>query len=209
MPVFPILVLAALAAAPQASVTRYTLETVVDPKAHRIVIDGTYRDGSGKPKPILTVRTIHNPISRKGEDYSRGFAVSQGTIQSEGVYLGGSSKWYPAPADGGLLVFDLTVTLPPGWDAMSQGRREVLERNAKRTRVRFVADDPQEEIWLVAGPWTETMLSNSSYSSEKLKLIASSNPNPLKVRLKLLSFISLGWYSPEDAEGGNSEAILS
>jgi hypothetical protein len=157
MNVLPILVLAAASAvAPPPGVTRYKLEVVVDPKAHRMVVDGTVREASGKQKPILTVRTIHNPISRKGEDYSRGFAVSQGTIQAEGVYLGGSSKWYPPPADGGLLTFDLTVTLPPGWDAMSQGRREVLERNAKRTRVRFLADDPQEEMWLVAGPWTET-----------------------------------------------------
>jgi aminopeptidase N len=158
MPALPILVLAALATMPQqtAKLTRYKLEVVVDPKAHRIVIDGNYREGSGKQERILTVRTIHNPISQKGEAYSRGFAVTAGTIQPEGVYLGGSSKWYPPPAGGGLVTFDLTVDVPPGWDAMSQGRREVLERDEKRTRMRFVADDPQEEIWLVAGPWTET-----------------------------------------------------
>src|SRR5262245_38509102 len=156
MPVVSLFLLAASAVAAPPAVTRYTLEAVVDPKAHRIVLDGKFRGPSGKSQKVLSVRTIHNPISRTGEDYARGFAVSQGTIQSEGVYLGASSRWYPPPPDGGLITFDLTVTVPPGWDAMSQGRREVLERDEKRTRVRYIAEDPQEEIWLIAGPWTET-----------------------------------------------------
>jgi hypothetical protein len=158
MRVLPILLLAALPAA-QASpppIARYALRVELDPAAHRIAVNGTVRDATGSEKPIASVKTIDRPIESQGEDYARGFAETEGTIQAEGVFLSAASKWYPAPADGALVTFDLTVTLPAGWDATSQGRREVLERSATRTRVRFVADEPQEEIWLVAGRWTET-----------------------------------------------------
>jgi aminopeptidase N len=151
------LVLAALAAAPSAPpVTRYTLRVELDPSAHAIVVEGAMESTSEKEKTFKFTMTIDHPIAKEGEDYARGFAETEGTIQADGVFLSGASKWYPPPSDGTLVTFDLTVTLPAGWDAVSQGRREILERGATRTRVRFTAAEPQEEIWLVAGPWTET-----------------------------------------------------
>src|SRR5262245_35101367 len=144
MPVVASLLLAALSASSAAApVTRYTLAVGLDPAAHRVTIDGTVERPSSKPATIHDVKTIDHPIAKEGEDYARGFAETEGTIQADGVFLSGTSKWYPAPADGALVTFDLTVTLPAGWDAISQGRREVLERGSARTRVRFVASDPQ------------------------------------------------------------------
>jgi peptidase M28-like protein/PDZ domain-containing protein/peptidase M1-like protein len=154
MPWVKTLLLAALAAAPP--VTRYTLVVRLDPAQHRIAVEGTVERPSGRPVAIHESRTIDHPIAKEGEDYARGFAETEGTIRADGVFLSGASKWYPAPADGTLVTFDLTVTVPAGWDAVSQGRREILERGATRTRVRFTASEPQEEIWLVAGPWIET-----------------------------------------------------
>ncbi len=150
----PAMLVAALAT-PAPPVTHYTLQVELDPAAHRITVAGTLRDASGKETPVALAKTIDHPISKEGEDYARGFAETEGTIQPEGVFLSGASGWYP-PSGDGLVTFDLTVTLPPGWDAMSQGSREVLERGATGARIRFVANDPQEEIWLVAGPWIET-----------------------------------------------------
>jgi hypothetical protein len=156
MSFLPMLFLATLSATPPGlAVTQYTLRVDLDPASHRITVNGSYRDASGKETPIASTKTIDHPISKEGEDYARGFAESEGTIQSDGVFLSGASDWYPKTGDG-LVTFDLTVSLPSGWDAMSQGRREVTERDATHTLSRFVADEPQEEIWLVAGRWVET-----------------------------------------------------
>jgi hypothetical protein len=152
-----IVAVACSASAPSraAELAHYDLRATLDPKAHSITVEGSYRDAAGVEHPGNLVKTIDHPIEAHGEDYARGFAETEGTILEEGAYLSGTSGWYPGAGDG-LLTFDLTVTLPAGWDAMSQGRREVLERSATATRVRFSEPDPQEEIWLVAGPWTET-----------------------------------------------------
>jgi aminopeptidase N len=147
---------AAVPAAAAEKITRYALKVELDPQAHRITVDGTVQLSSGKTTSVHDVKTIDHPISKEGEDYARGFAETDGTIQPDGVFLSGSSAWYPVPADGTLVTFSLDVTLPAGWDAMSQGRRTVHERTETGTHVVFVADEPQEEIWLVAGPWVET-----------------------------------------------------
>ena len=39
--------------------------------------------------------TIHHPIEQKGEEYARGFAETPGTISDEGIYLAGTTYWYP------------------------------------------------------------------------------------------------------------------
>ena len=156
MSFLPMLVLTTLVVAPPApAVTQYTLRVDLDPSSHRITVNGSYRNAAGKETPISTTKTIDHPISKEGEDYARGFAETEGTIQADGVFLSGTSGWYPKSGDG-LVTSDLTVNLPAGWDAMSQGRREVVERDATHTRLRFVSDAPQEEIWLVAGRWVET-----------------------------------------------------
>ncbi len=156
MSFLPLLVLAALSAVPPVPhVTKYTLRAELDPPGHRIKVDGTIERESAKPEGFHFTKTIDHPIVKEGEDYARGFAVTSGTIQPEGIFLSGGSAWYPPHGDD-LVTFDLTVTLPAGWDAMSQGNREVVERSPTRTRLRFVANDPQEEIWLVAGRWVET-----------------------------------------------------
>ncbi len=153
----PILFLATIVAAPPAPrITHYALKVNLDPAAHRITVDGAIERPSSKPAAFHDTKTIDHPIAKEGEDYARGFAETQGTIQAEGVFLSGASKWYPAPAEGTLVTFSLELTLPAGWDAMSQGRRTIHERTPTGTRVAFVSDEPQEEIWLVAGPWNET-----------------------------------------------------
>jgi Peptidase family M28/PDZ domain/Peptidase family M1 domain len=165
----------ALAAPP----IHHALRVDIDPVGHRIAVEDTITSPAGTALPDLpedalpfdvahaarldarTIRlryaaTIDHPISREGEDYARGFAETEGTIQAEGVFLGGTSRWYASYGDDGLVTFDLDVTLPPGWDAMSQGKRVVHDRADTGTHVRFTCDDPQEEIWLTAGPWVET-----------------------------------------------------
>jgi aminopeptidase N len=151
------LALHASAAAPPT--TRYTLRVKLDPPSHAITVDGTVLTPGSKAKDIHRTQTIDHPIAKEGEDYARGFAETEGTIQADGVFLSGTSKWYPPPAAGTLVTFSLDVTVPAGWDAMSQGRRTVHDRSTSATHAVFVSDEPQEEIWLVAGPWIEAMRS--------------------------------------------------
>jgi hypothetical protein len=43
----------------------------------------------GKTIRLRYSAVIDHPISKEGEDYARGFAETEGTIQAAGVFLGG------------------------------------------------------------------------------------------------------------------------
>jgi hypothetical protein len=98
--------------------------------------------------------TIYHAIEPYGQEQARGFRMTPGIISGEGVYLSGGSLWYPNSEDG-LVTFDLEVELPAGWDAVSQGERGLHDQGKDRTLVRWVSPEPQEEIYLVAGKFTE------------------------------------------------------
>jgi hypothetical protein len=100
---------------------------------------------------------INYPLRQVGEEYARGQKDTVGSIGPEGVYLDGGSGWYPqSPKQPGeKITFDLTVQLPPGWDAVSQGTRTEHVISDSGTVVRWVCDEPQDAIWLVAGQYTE------------------------------------------------------
>jgi aminopeptidase N len=98
--------------------------------------------------------TIYHAIEPYGQERARGFRMTPGIISGEGVYLSGSSLWYPNSEDG-LVTFNLEVELPAGWDAVSQGERGLHDQGNDRTVVRWMSPEPQEEIYLVAGKFTE------------------------------------------------------
>jgi hypothetical protein len=60
---------------------------------------------------------------------------SPGLVSPDGALLSGATRWVPVLSDD-LVAFALEVRVPPGWDAVSQGRRVVHERDAEGTRVR-------------------------------------------------------------------------
>jgi aminopeptidase N len=98
---------------------------------------------------------IHHPVTEQGEEYARSFSVSPGLIGPEGVLLGGSSYWWPQIGGLPLLSFELTVSLPEGWRSVSQGRRTERSEQNGRIRETWQEASPQEEIYLVAGRFTE------------------------------------------------------
>ena len=57
----------------------------------------------------------------EGEEYARSFARTPGTIGEEGVVLTRATWWVPHFGED-LLDFDLTSTLPEGWDASARAR---------------------------------------------------------------------------------------
>src|SRR6187401_661685 len=128
----------------------HEIRVTLDPPAHRLTVEDTLTWSAGKEPSVEELKKLfpdaaierkdhHTVVARYAgrirdrleqpkEDYARGFAETTGTIEPEGVFLGASAGWYPAAADARLLTFTLDVTLPAGWDAMSQGRRTLHER---------------------------------------------------------------------------------
>ncbi len=88
---------------------------------------------------------INEPLQKIGDDYAGAREASAGLITPEGVFLDGSSLWYPV-VDGYPLTFSLHVHLPEGWHSISQGQ--------PFTTAEFEGWEesfPQDEIYLVAG----------------------------------------------------------
>lgn len=99
--------------------------------------------------------TLHHPLAGPAADYQRGFSETPGFISQEAVYLARESVWVPTFGDG-LVTYDLTVEgLVPPWNVVSAGTGSVEEKDGHRV-ARWSSADPQEEIYLVAGPWEET-----------------------------------------------------
>jgi hypothetical protein len=98
---------------------------------------------------------IDHPLEQIGEEYARGQQETRGTISAAGVFLAGSSLWYPQPESGGLFTAALTAELPDGWDCVSQGKRSLHELAVGRRRVRWESPEPQDDLYLVADRYTE------------------------------------------------------
>lgn len=97
---------------------------------------------------------IMHPLEQIGKEQARGFSHSPGIISDEGVYLSGGSLWYPA-FEGSLSTFTLQIELPSGLEAVSQGERTHHAKEKEITSVRWDSPEPQDEILLVAGRFTE------------------------------------------------------
>ena len=97
---------------------------------------------------------IRHPVQAAAAEYARGFSETPGTIEPQGVYLAGPSLWVPWFNDG-LLTFRLTVEVAKGWDSVSQGRRAQSSVVGDKRETTWECADPTEEIYLIAGPFTE------------------------------------------------------
>lgn len=132
------------------------------PEAHKLVRPGeapleVYRVmlPPGASRFILSYAgAIHHPLDAEVQEYARGFRETPGTISPQGVFLSGATHWYPS-FDDLRIIFDLSAELPAGWEAVSQGSRVRHERDGGATRVTWTSPEPQQEIYLVAAPFTE------------------------------------------------------
>ncbi|HTV01314.1 MAG TPA: M20/M25/M40 family metallo-hydrolase [Luteitalea sp.] len=88
------------------------------------------------------------PVSDVREEYTRGFRTTPGLIGQQGVYLTGTTGWYPLLGRE-LVTFDLTVTQPDGWRIVSEG--DGTSRDASG-RARWTTTVPVDQIHLVGGP---------------------------------------------------------
>jgi aminopeptidase N len=87
-------------------------------------------------------------LSDRKEEYTRGFRETAGILGAEGVYLAGSSFWFPA-FNRELIEFDLDVAQPSGWHVISQGNGTSRDATG---HARWESGGAMDEIYLVGGP---------------------------------------------------------
>jgi len=76
-----------------------------------------------------------------------------GTISAQGVFLDAGVGWYPV-FPGSLHRFSLSVQLPEGWRAVSQGAGPTkLPAKDGGTLIQWREDHPQDDIYLIAAPF--------------------------------------------------------
>jgi aminopeptidase N len=85
------------------------------------------------------------------QEYARGFNETAGTIQKDGIYLAGSTLWYPYFGDT-LFTFEITAKSPEGWQLISPGAGTA--RGADGI-TRWKAEMPIDEMHLVGGVLTK------------------------------------------------------
>ena len=111
---------------------------------------------------------INHPLEAEGGEYARSFSSTSGIIGEEGVMLSGGSWWVP-DFGGRLLSFELTVELPQGWDAVSQGARTKHTTASRdgglRRLVTWNCPHPMEEVYLIAAPFHEFSRASGSFTA--------------------------------------------
>jgi len=105
--------------------------------------------------PVKYSGRIHEEIKSGAAEYARGFSTTDGIISTDGVYLAGSSVWLPHFEGSDLFTFNLTIDLDEEWNVVTQGTRTMNELSDHKRRIHYDSPDPVDEVYLVAGPWTE------------------------------------------------------
>ena len=116
----------------RAPLARYRVEAPAEDGSLSLVYEGAFDFG----------------LSDQKEEYTRGFRSTVGQLGEEGVFLAGSSFWYPY-FDDGLLEFRMTVGQPDGWHVISQGEGTSRDETG---RARWDSQGPMDEIYLTGGP---------------------------------------------------------
>jgi hypothetical protein len=97
---------------------------------------------------------IHHPVKQISKEYARGFSQTPGIISEKGAYLAGGTYWLPW-FNHALVTFNMNVTIDPTWKVISQGKRVKEDSTDESYKVRWESPEPMDEIFLIAGPFTE------------------------------------------------------
>ena len=84
-----------------------------------------------------------------GQEYARGFSETAGVINDQGIYLAGSTLWYPYLGET-LFTFDLAASAPAGWQLISPGSGVADAASGARWK----SATPVDELHIVGGPLT-------------------------------------------------------
>lgn len=95
---------------------------------------------------------IDYPLDSNRAEYTRGFRETPGLVGEEGIYLAGSTFWYPYFSQD-LIEFRLSVNTPDGWHLISQGDGTSRSAGGRAT---WDSAGAVDEIYLVGGPLLRT-----------------------------------------------------
>jgi hypothetical protein len=95
---------------------------------------------------------ITHELRRSRESPGRSQQRLPGTVSPEGVYLDAGVAWYPYFQES-FQAFSMRVTLPSDWLAISQGQGPKIEDYGSQFKVSWQEIQPQDDIYLVAGPY--------------------------------------------------------
>jgi aminopeptidase N len=77
------------------------------------------------------------------------FGMPEYVLSQDGVYLDSASAWFPYFKAHPWMTFNLQVEAPSDWEVISQGKRET-----RNSVFHFAMPHPQDEIYLLGGPFT-------------------------------------------------------
>ena len=118
---------------------------------------------SGATRIALTYRgKIDFTFDSPAQEYARGFNETAGTIRSEGIYLAGSTLWYPYLGET-LFTFDLDARGPEGWQLVSPGSGSARDASG---HARWRSATPVDELHIVGGPLTRYARQAGTVSAE-------------------------------------------
>jgi len=108
---------------------------------------------------------IFHPLEGYGKEQSRGFRSTPGLISTDGVYLAGGTHWFPQFEEYPYLSFKMSIESPEGWKTVSQGKK--TKTSTKEVTVEsWDSQSPQEEIYLIAAPFTEYRQSSDNIEAQ-------------------------------------------
>ncbi len=94
------------------------------------------------------------PPTTSPEEYARSFAETPGIISTQGIYLSGSTLWYPQLAGAQaseLVTYSFSVNAPEGWHIIAPGNGV---SSGKDGMARWESPSAVDEISVAGGPLT-------------------------------------------------------
>jgi len=134
---------------PRVAPDQGTLE-VLGQDAHLEALRLHLTPAAGGSATLTYSGTIRHALTAVSEGMGREQLTTVGTIGPDGVFLDGGSGWYPR-MPGTLQRFTLRVSLPAGWQAVSQGAGPGNESDMGSA---WAETQPQDDIYLIAAPFT-------------------------------------------------------
>ncbi len=139
----------------------FRIEKLISPEHAKTETYSLICDHGEKDSPVIIIYcsgVINEAITTGAAEYARGFSDTDGIIGTDGIYLAGATNWVPYFENAGLFTFKLNVELDESWHVVSQGTRNINHAQNGRRIVQYHSPDPMDEVFLIAGQWTEYAL---------------------------------------------------
>lgn len=121
---------------------------------------------------------------------------SHGIINLDGAFLSGATYWYPN-FSGGLQTFEVSASIPANWSSLTQGQRTSSLNQGGANITSWSGIYPQQEIYLVAGPYVE--FSKSLGNGKNIRILLRKSDNDLAQKFLNLIPGYIDHYSNEIA----------